>query len=378
MHNKQAVLILSGYNIRAVIAFCRWATQHEINYHIIAKGKDDPIFLTSYKNNVFLTRNTSHLCSKDFYSWYTILCNRYNYQRIIILPSSEYLNRFLLKYRSNIENDKYIIPLVNYDVYTKISDKKSFVNMCKVNDIQVPEEYKNLPKEFPFVAKPYAYLSRGKQLRPYLVKNKKDLKIFLKEEIENFFFQEYIKGESYYILAYIDKNKDKSIVFSQKNLMQQACGGSILLATLSNFHKNNISNRYISMLYENNYRGLIMVEVRKERSSGKCYMIEANPRLWGPLQFIIDNKVSMINAMFRDLGFKIPASKDIISTKKKFYFWSGGITKQSLPIMYHSPYSADLFKKNYHKIRSQDIYFKEDTLNLYIHENNKVIINEEQ
>jgi len=42
--NNQAVIVISGYNIRAVIAFCRWATAHDVNYHVVARSKEDPVF----------------------------------------------------------------------------------------------------------------------------------------------------------------------------------------------------------------------------------------------------------------------------------------------------------------------------------------------
>ncbi len=55
------VVILSGYNIRAVISFIRTLENYGIKYAIVAKNKNDQIFLTKYKNNVIFTRKNNEL-----------------------------------------------------------------------------------------------------------------------------------------------------------------------------------------------------------------------------------------------------------------------------------------------------------------------------
>ena len=120
------------------------------------------------------------------------------------------------------------------------------------------------------------------------------------------------------------------------------------------------------MLRDQNFFGLVMVEVRLDEYNGHYYMIEANPRLWGPLQFCVDNNVDLFGAMLRDYGFEI--SKSLSSCDPAtHYFWSGGLTKQSQPIAYHS-YTSDEFVKDCQRLRTQDIFLRKDTLNLYLKE----------
>ncbi|AFG36142.1 hypothetical protein [Spirochaeta africana] len=367
--SNRAVLVISGFNNRAVIAFCRWATDNAIPFHIVASSQQDPIFLTEYKNRVSITRESPQLSPELFCMWVESMCRQYGYEKIIILPSTEYLNRFLLKNRVAIESAGCAIPLVNEDLYRKISDKYSFSKLCASYGLDVPVEFDQLPESLPFVAKPHSYLSAtGSQLIPHLIQDTVELERFRKnEDVSNYFFQEFIFGQSLYLLAYISKeNPDNTILFSQENLMQQSKGGSIVLARSSGFHLSEIASRYVAMLGEQNYFGLIMVEVRRDPSRDRYYMIEANPRLWGPMQFCVDNNVDLLGSMLKDNKFEISKPK-MFFTPTEYYFWSGGITEHSQPIAYHS-YTADDFANNFYKIRQYDIFARKDTIELFINE----------
>jgi len=118
------------------------------------------------------------------------------------------------------------------------------------------------------VAKPRTYFSaQGKQLVPQLIINQHDLDKFCDENKDDYFFQNFINGRSLYLLAYIGQNEN--ILYSQENLIQQARGGSVILAKRSNFHHSDIAKKYVRMLREQKYLGLIMVEVRLDESNGK-------------------------------------------------------------------------------------------------------------
>ena len=142
------VLIFSGYNQRAVISFCRFAEKNNILYFIIAQSLSDTIFLTEYKRKVLCIRKNNNFDNDDFiyYKSKTGLTN------LIILPSTEFLNRFILKERKSLETLGFIIPLCNEEVYIKISDKKEFSTICKNADIMIPNEYVSDNLQYPFVA----------------------------------------------------------------------------------------------------------------------------------------------------------------------------------------------------------------------------------
>lgn len=369
MFENQAVIILSGYNFRAVVAFCRWAADHLNNYHVIAQGKTDPVFSTIYKDRVAILRSSQGLSTEDFRSWAKVLRDRYGYRGFVILPSTEYLNRFLIEHRDELESEGFVAPLVSRQLYTRISDKESFARLCESYGLDIPREFRRLPQEIPFVAKPCKYFSSKKvQLIPHLIKSKHDLVKFCEEEDpRDYFFQEYVYGRSFYLLACIDRYAtDKDILFSQENLMQQARGGSIILAKASDFHKSSIAKRYTNMLHDIDFFGLIMVEVRLDESRGKYFMIEANPRLWGPMQLAIDNNIDLFGGLLKNYGFAT-FQTDTTSVLPRYYFWSGGIKKEAQPIAYHN-YSSDQFVSNFSDFRNQDVFFRKDTLNLFLQE----------
>lgn len=365
MTQSGAVMVVSGYNIRAVIAFCRWATRHCINYHIVAKSQNDQILLTTYADRVVIVRKSASLCCEEFCSWVAALREEYGYRRVLILPSTEYLNRFLLDHRDTIETQGCVIPLVDGPLYKTLSNKESFVKLCESYGLDTPEEFTCIPGRLPFVAKPRSYAAaNGRQLAPHLIHNEGDLEEFCNtEDTTDYFFQQFVYGRSLYLLAYIGRDRG-DILFSQENLMQQARGKSVILARASEFHRTPVAQRYVSMLHHLGFFGLVMIEVRLDEAEGRYFMIEANPRLWGPLQFSVDNDVDLFGAMLRDYGFAVP-TRPRARLNSSHYFWSGGIARDSQPVSYHN-YSADQFVKEFPTLRCQDIFLRPDTLNLFL------------
>lgn len=363
---NKGVLILSGYNIRAVVAFCRWASSLKIPFHLVARNKSDPIFLTKYSKSVSLVREHEQLQLEDLCGWISHTCEHYSYSNVLVLPSTEFLNRFMVNNKNAIELAGGIVPLVVKELYEYISDKYTFGKLCLDFGISIPEEYQVLPAVFPFVAKPRNYASIEKrQLKPYLIYGVNDLSKFRQNENEiDYFFQEYIDGESHYLLAYIPRN-GKPILFSQENLIQQPNGGSIILARRDDIHKSGAAGQYFKLLAKLNFHGLIMIEIRLQKEQSEYFMIEANPRLWGPMQFVVDNGIDIFGAFLRDYGFSVP-SIQTKNTHNQFYFWSGGLAEIEHPTFHN--YSPDRFSSEISVINNHDLFFRKDTIELFTYE----------
>jgi hypothetical protein len=135
--NQKAILLLSRYNMRAIIAICRTLIKYHINFFIFAHGKDDPIFLTAYQKYVFCKLENPQLDINELNKSFVLIKEKYQIQELYFLCTSEYLNRFLLKNESLFSD--IIIPLVDIDLYSKISDKKSFIEICINSKIKVPQ-----------------------------------------------------------------------------------------------------------------------------------------------------------------------------------------------------------------------------------------------
>ncbi len=369
--NKSPIVIFSGSNERAVTTFCRYAEQSAIKYVIIANGNDDPIFLSDYSSKVFQTRKKNHL---DF-SEFLILLNEikiyFNTNHLFVIPITEYLNRFLLQNRSQIEEKNISFGLCSSEVYSKISDKYSFGELCISYGINVPQEFVKMPDVYPFVIKPKKYFNEKNtvNIKPIIVYNKEEIKKldFKKNDI---YYQEYIGGKSIYFLFYFFKNGSYS-VYSQENLIQQHEGGSMILCKSSNYHiDSEIVQKLTKLFNDIKFTGLVMVETKLYNE--KFYMIEANPRPWGPLQLTLNSKMTLLDDFSIDndiTNIRIFKGNEFI--ENSYYFWSGGITKTlgiGKDLSYHD-FNRNAFLNNYDNIIKSEIYLKNDTINIYLKEN---------
>ncbi len=367
---KKGIIIFSGFNERGIIAFLRTiikinSKHKKIQFGIIAVSTTDPILSTSYKEYVTSIRTNKNLLLEDIINSIKITKDKLKIDKCLIAPSTEALNRFLLNWRQEFIKIGCEIPLVKKTLYEKISDKLSFYLLCKKHKILVPEKIEPGIETIPFVAKPKNYLSSTNIVYyPILIKNKKDYKNFINNfNYNDFFYQRYITGESFYLLYYFFKDKDL-IKLSQKNLIQQPGGKSIIAAIPGNFHNEKISTLFENLFISLNFHGLLMVELRREK--GKDYMIEANPRFWGPSQLFVDAKPNLFEAFLKDYNFinKVNDTKTNYNVK---YFWNGGIIKSNKIVDFHS-YDSKKFIREYKEWIKYDVYLQQDTLNLYFKE----------
>lgn len=364
---RKIIAIFSGYNQRAVIAFLRTLCVKNIEFVIIASNNEDSILRTSYKDKVFCVRKERQLVLEEIQDVIENVKKVYKCQRVLIPPSTEALNRFLLEYRSELEKIGCIIPLVDKTVYEKISDKKEFSSWCNENNILIPEEY-NLENGFEnaLVAKPKQYFatSTGLTYSPVIIKSEQEYKDFFeKNSCEDFYYQEYISGRSLYLLYYFYNDGDL-LKYSQENIAQQPGGKSMVAALKSDIHEEPISKAYEDLFASVSFRGFVMVELRQ--NSGKEYMIEANPRFWGPSQFFVDSGINFFEAFLYDYGM-IKEKPEVKINKAARYFWSGGFDQVSMlekEMTYYGEGRECIFKELPQWIE-QDIYRRDDTKELF-------------
>ncbi len=358
------LLLFSGYNPRAVLAFLRTISTYDtISVSIIARDENDEILDTPYRKYVDYVRKKIPLDEESISYIYKILKERYSFDRLIIVPSTEYINRFCLDNRQWLENIGIYIPLVEKNIYEMISDKKTFGKVCQKRGLQVPEEF-NFPKVFTkkFVAKPKKYRGdNGEIYTPVIILNVTDYEEFCKKySIDDFFYQEYVEGISLYLLYYFSKDGEVWSL-SQENLMQQPNGKSILWASSSLFHQEEISNQYIELLKGLHFYGLIMIELRK--NNDKYYMIEANPRLWGPSQLFVDANYNLFKPFLRDLGYEYVNIDDKIPISRE-YFWYDGYIKSENKEVYYSGADKRILKRLV-ELKNIDVYNRKDTAELW-------------
>ena len=368
----RAVLIFSGYNDRAVLAFCRYAQKRKIPFYIVASGKTDLIYRTGYLRNILCNRREAILGIEDVLDYVELIKIKSKHSHILILPSSEYLNRFLLLNYDVLNKNKVQIGLCSKSTYELLSDKLSFGKLCESLNIRTPLGLNEDNFDFPIVIKPKSYFSSTNKIyKPEVITNRKNLDFFLEERnINDFYLQEYVPGKSVYLLYYIFPNGSYS-VFSQENFIQQYNGGSMILAKSSSYHEYDISAQFANLLKGVNFSGLIMIELKFYKN--RFYMIEANPRLWGPSQLILDSGMDLFECFAYDnkLIKKIKTENYKIGA---WYYWSGGLAKNledNVPLMYHDFTPTD-FRDNKIEIEKWEIYNRRDSNNVYELENKKL------
>lgn len=367
------VVIFSGANDRAVIAFCRYAESVGIAYVIVANGVDDLVFLTKYKDKVISTREKNVLDWETFINNIALAKEKLGTTNLFVLPLTEFINRFLLDNRERIEKEQVSFGLCDAILYATISDKYAFGILCERYGIRVPKEYDSKPTTYPYVIKPKAYFNatHDVNLKPALLYNPDHEQQFMATvNEEEVYYQEYIGGKSIYLLFYFFKDKTYS-VYSQENFVQQHNGGSMLFCKSATYHLDqNLVSNYVRLFTENNFHGLVMVEVKY--FNGMYYMIEANPRLWGPSQLILDAKMSLFDDFSLDNGLILKPSilsEDYLPST--VYFWSGGLVasqKKGCEVMFYD-YEKEEFIRDYSSLVSNEVYLREDTTLIYLKEN---------
>jgi len=199
--------------------------------------------------------------------------------------------------------------------------------------------------------------------KPVLIEEETQLEQFKHDyDASQWMAQEYILGNSYYLLFYIKKSGEV-FRFSQKNLIQQSGGRSIIAAEGSNIHTEKFVRKYENTFKKIGFYGLVMIEVMKKRDM--YYAIEANPRFWGPSQLFVDCGVGFFELFLHDNGFNVELP--VMPEGKKtrcYYFWGNGLKSTEKPDTFFN-YSYEEMMRNWEFWQSVDIYNRPDTIELF-------------
>jgi hypothetical protein len=108
-----------------------------------------------------------------------------------------------------------------------------------------------------------------------------------------------------------------------------------------------------------------MIEVRLHNQ--KYYMIEANPRFWGPSQLFVDSGMNFFEQFLYD--YSVIIRNPILREHKKNtkYFWFGGIIetiRKNMESVYYFDNCSDFFN-NMPEWISNDIYNRNDTNKIF-------------
>lgn len=366
----RAFLIFSGSNTRAVVAFCRALAARKLTIAIVARTGEDPILRTQYRRNVVALRTLERLDFADLDRCIGEARLKTGIQEFVICPVSEFLNLFLLEHGEFFASRGCTVPLVNYDLYRRVSDKHSFSRICYSHGIPIPRAValETRPK-FPFVAKPlYNITAEKRSLYPHLIFAADDLAAFHhNENADDFYFEEFVVGPSYYLLYYLSRRGEVT-AWSQQNLAQQPGGKSIVLAKAAQVHSQPIAVRFVEILRRLGFWGLAMIEIIRQ---GDDYVfIELNPRFWGPFQLLLNAGSPLLDAFIDDQLELAPRAYPAPTRPQASYLWLGGMAESwaaGKALRWHdgAPKRRTLFMASQWR---SDVYARPDTAALFWHE----------
>jgi hypothetical protein len=325
---EKVFLVFSGGIDRAVLGFLRALRLCGERAHIVARTRDDRILRTRYSRDVAWVRPDHALNLGIFAECVERVREKAGSRTLAVLPSTEYFNTFLLRYRAKIEGMNCEVPLVDASIYDRLTGKRTSTDFFAAAGFSIPREWREPEaRRLPAVAKPLHNVSRdGQSLYPCLLQIPAQLEAFRnKIDAGEYFFQEYVRGESLYLLMYVPPDGGPAFTWSQRNLLQQPDGKSMLLAEPADFHSSETATRLVDAIRGAGFHGLGMVEMI--RSADREVFIEMNPRIWGPVQFCLDQHQPLLQAFIGETLHGDPGR--FVSrrnkTSRKRYFWLGGL-----------------------------------------------------
>lgn len=325
-----AMLVLSGSNDRAVYAICRVARRLGLELHIVASGAQDHILCGAYRDQVCHVRSDRTLDAHRLAEW-AVLARRRSATpdaSLVVLPSSEFLNRFLLvQDKAGVLRElRLILPLVDQALYARLSDKDSASDWAHSLGLRVPRRLPGFGAEhLPLVAKPRSNIGPdGRVMYPQLIRSEDERQAFLAgEDSGHYFAQEMVEGNSRYLLGCLARD-GRAWLHAQRNLAQQPAGKSMLLACSDDLHHSVLGQQVVAGLRSAGFFGLFMIEFKGPREQPA--FIEINPRPWGPLQLCVDAGSGVVEAFLGDwlCGDPDRFAPAPQAARRAHYLWSGG------------------------------------------------------
>lgn len=363
------VVVFSGYNMRAVFALLRRLSTLGVETLVIAASPADPILRSDWRYQVALTRESPSLDPAVLRTLFERLQRTCPDRKFLVAPSTEALNRCLLRHADSVLPAEFTLPLVDGDTYARLSDKKAFHALCSASGLAVPPLIEApTATDVPLVAKPVQYSTENQSpaLKPILIKNAAAWEQFAAvQETGDYFYERFVDGSSYYLLFYFYEDGRPPLRYSQKNFAQQAEGGSILAAKSACLHESPDCDAYVELLNSLSFRGLVMIELRGE--PGAFFMIEANPRMWGPSQLFVDAGVGLFDAMLEDYGVIDRAPIRAADESNVAYFWDDGTSfnDEYIDSLAFFDYSAKELRADYPHWDDANLFKRPDTMALY-------------
>lgn len=367
--DKPLVVIFTGANERAVGAFCRSLQRDHIDFVLITRNAQDLLYRTRLQRHLFAQRTLDALDENEFKRLLLDVKAHYPKRALTLAPSAESINRLLLGMQDWMEREGIQGITVSPAIYRLFSDKEKLLAAAVTVGLEIPAAVEQLSEsQIPFVLKPRVESgAHGQRIYPLLVRNVAEYSEHaVSYDAKRYLIQRYIDGQSFYYVYF--RNDAGVVALFQRNIVQQAAGKSMVAAELVRCPDADTNQRLRVLLEQHEYCGFIMFEVME--SAGRHFLIEANPRLWGPMQLALENGFRaswLVQARHTPPQMTTPL-RFLGLWRRDKYLWLGGFVGQSRSDMRFFVGSQRWLWKACCWLPRYDIWFSTDSLRLFFFE----------
>ncbi len=253
----------------------------------------------------------------------------------VLIPVSTNSVETLCRHASELKNfADFIVP--DYEAFALANDKKAIIGFADKLGIPVPStisvkddyELKNsAPKiRYPSVIK--IRNDSGTDLKPWqkyrIAKNYKELIDFYKlsrEITSDLIIQDYIEGQGYGFEAFFDYRGELKAYFCHHRLREYPISGGPS-SFCESVKEPQLIDYGIRLLSELKWRGVAMVEFKKDIADNKYKLIEVNPKFWGTLPLAIKCGIDFPFLLYNAaLGNEIEIKKEYVQGIKLRFLW---------------------------------------------------------
>jgi predicted ATP-grasp superfamily ATP-dependent carboligase len=273
---------------------------------------------------------------------------------LAILPSTEASTMALLEYRDLLGS----VRIASSDLarFRLATDKEAVLSLASRLEMDVPaqwtvqavEDIDSVPAErYPLVVKPARSVVTGiagrRKVGVRYAGDRKELAEIIGQlgpEAGPFLLQARINGPGVGIFL-LRWNGSILATFAHRRIREKPPSGGVSVCCESIAAPSELVRQSTRLLEALNWEGVAMVEYKQDRSTGRHYLMEVNPRFWGSLQLAIDSGVDfpwhLYQAIEGDPVTPIPRWE--VGRRSR---WIWGEVDHLLTRLRHTPATLDL------------------------------------
>jgi len=223
----------------------------------------------------------------------------------LIIPASDAATMALSAHRDFLPS-WCALPLPAHDTVIAATDRSALLSIAARLDVPQPLTWKQASDgvTFPAIVKPaagrFGAEGRWRKPSPTTVRSRSEAERICSSYAEaglEPIIQEHIPGEGYGVFALCNHGEPLAL-FAHRRLREKPPEGGVSVLRESIPMLPDLVQPALRLLQALKWRGLAMVEFRRDSRDGKFKLMEINPRIWGSLQLAIDSGVDFPRLLY--------------------------------------------------------------------------------